>query len=184
MNKLGKLIAALLAVGIGLFIVVQFIIIPKQNAADEQYVIDQRRPLTHDLENIIPYRFLYMGNASNMINLFNHLPLNEVEKDFELKSDAFTIIVHYHQSVSEIGTSLVNQSIIYNSTAAFALIRNLEKIEYSFPDQSFEVKRKNVEGLYDEFYKLTKSKTVWEKQVRNPLKDKEYIEKCIGSILK
>lgn len=184
MNKLGKLIAALLAVGIGLFIVVQFIIIPKQNATAEQYVIDQRRPLTHDLENIIPYRFLYMGNASNMINLFNHLPLNEVEKDFELKSDAFTLIVNYHQSVSEIGTDLVNQSIIYNSTAAFSLIGNLKKIEYNFPDQTLEVNRASVEGLYDDFYKLSKSKTVWEKQVRNPLKNKEYTEKCIRSILK
>ncbi|WHY87218.1 DUF4825 domain-containing protein [Neobacillus novalis] len=184
MNKLGKLIAALLVVGIGLFIVVQFIIIPKQNAAAEQYVIDQRRPLTHDLENIIPYRFLYMGNAGNMINLFNHLPLNEVEKDFELKSEAFTLIVNYHQSVSEIGTNLVNQSLIYNSTAAFALIGNLEKIEYNFPDQSFEVKRERIKSLYDDFSQLIKSNRVWNQQVRNPLKDKDYTDKSIESILK
>ncbi|MFF2448210.1 DUF4825 domain-containing protein [Neobacillus sp. NPDC058068] len=184
MNKLGKLIAALLALGIGLFIIVQFIIIPKQNDAAEQYVIDQRRPLTHDLENIIPYRFLYMGNASNVFNLFNHLPLNEVEKDFELKSEAFTLIVNYHQSVSEIGTNLVNQSLIYNSTAAFALIGNLEKIEYNFADESFEVKRENVKSLYDDFSQLTKSNSIWNQQVRNPLKDEKYTDNCIKSILR
>ncbi|WP_141432077.1 DUF4825 domain-containing protein [Bacillus sp. 03113] len=183
MNKQGKLIVSLLAAGLVASIVVQFIIIPKQNATAEQYVIDQRRPQTHNLENIIPFKHPYMGNASNMINLFNHLPTNEIEKDFELHSDTFTIKVNYHRPISEIGIRLVNQSTIYNSTAAFALIGNLEKIEYSFLDESFTVKRENVENLYKDFDQLIKSNEVWDQQVRNPLKDEGYTEKCLKSIL-
>ncbi|MGP7817278.1 DUF4825 domain-containing protein [Niallia sp. 01092] len=182
MNKSGVLIAGLLVSWLLMFIVVQFIINSKKHAAAEHYVINQRRPLTHDLEYILPYKQPYMGNASNVIILFNHLPLNEVEKDFQLLSDIFTIKVNYHLPSTEIGTKLVNQSIIYNSTATFLLIGNLEKIELGFLDKSVIVNREMVKKLYKDFDRLLKSKKVWEQQVRSLLMDEYYIENGLGSL--
>lgn len=174
MNKHEKIIIALVVIGVALFISVQFIIIPKQNAVAEQYEIDQRNPLTHDLENILKYKHSYMGNAGNLINLFGRLPMNEAIKDFELLSDELTLIINYHLPIEKIGTKTVKQSLIYNSTAAFSLIGNLEKIQYNFSDESFIISRENVESLYDNFGKLISSNEIWNQHVRDPLEDEKY----------
>lgn len=183
MNKQGKIIIALLVVGLALFISVQFIIIPKQNAVAEQYELDQRNPLTHDLENILKYKHPYMGSAGNLTNLFRRLPMTEAIKDFELLSDDLTLIVNYHLPIDTIGTKTVNQSLIYNSTAAFSLIGNLEKIHYNFSDKSFVIHRESVESLYDDFGKLTSSNEIWNQQVRNPLGDAAYTKNSLNKIL-
>ena len=183
MSKLGIWIITLVGIGLLLFSIVQFVVIPKQDAAAEQYIIDQQRPLTHDLDNIIKYKFPYMGNASISINLYQHLPLNDIEKDFELLSDNLAIKINYRRSVSEIGEGIVHQSIIYNSTAAFALIGNLEKLIYHFEDESFEIKRENIESLYQDFDQLITDKDIWNKKVRDPLKDDQYVKDCFDVVL-
>ncbi|MCR2821468.1 DUF4825 domain-containing protein [Lederbergia panacisoli] len=182
MSKLGKWIFGLFVLGLILFAVVQFVVIPKQNAAAEQYLIDQRKPLTHDLEYIKPYKNPYMGNASNITQLFRHLPLHDTLQDFELKSDDLAVIVNFNKGTTDINQQLLNQSLIYNSTAAFALIKNLEKIEYHFLDKTIEVDRESIESHYDRFNKLTESTDTWNEKVRNPLKKDEYVEGFIQSI--
>lgn len=183
MNKTGKWIIILLGLGVTLFVFVQFYMIPKQNAANEKYILQQRRPLTHDFEYIIEYKHPYMGDASNISNLFNHLPLNEVKKDFELDSDHFAIIVNYHQKVTQLDLHIFQQSILYNSIAAFALIGNLEKIEYRFEDKSFVVQKQNVTKRYGDLSQLIKNKEAWNEKVRNPLKDEKYVTESFLFIL-
>lgn len=182
MSNLGKWIVGLFAFGLILFIAVQFIIIPKQNAAAEQYLIDQNKPLTHDLEYIKRYKNLYMGNAGNTTQLFGHLPLRNMLKDFELKSDELTVMVNFTKKTIDINNQLLNQSLIYNSTAAFALIGNLEKIEYHFTDKTIEVDRQSIENQYENFNELTESTETWNEEVRNPLMDSIYVENFIQEI--
>lgn len=182
MSKLGKWITALLVFGLAMFIVIQFVIIPKQDAAAEQYIIDQQRPLTHDVDNIIQYRHPYMGSAGNIMELFYHLPLSDVKRDYELFSDRLTLKINFQQTVSQIGESVVHQSLIYNSTAAFALIGNLEKVEYHFQDEFYEVSREHVESLYEDFDQLIAKKDVWNEKVRNPLRDMKYVEESWRAI--
>ncbi|MBW8351125.1 DUF4825 domain-containing protein [Bacillus sp. IITD106] len=183
MSNLGKWIIVLFAFGLILFTVVQFVVIPKQNAAAEQYIIDQKNPLSHDLEYIKQYKNPYMGNASNIMNLFGHLPLSDMLKDFELKSEELTVIVNYNKKTTDIEQQLLNQSLIYNSTAAFALIANLEKIEYHFLDQNIVVDRQSVESQYQNFDELTNSTKIWNEKVRNPLKNTHYVEGFITEIM-
>ncbi|MBS4201905.1 DUF4825 domain-containing protein [Bacillus sp. FJAT-49732] len=183
MSKLGKWIVVLLVFGLMLFGIVQFVVIPKQNAAAEQYVIEQEKPLTHDLEYIKQYKNPYMGNAGNTTQLFGHLPLHDILKDFELKSDDLTVMVNYTQKTTDINNQLLNQSLIYNSTAAFALIENLEKIEYHFVDETITVDRESIERQYTNFDELTESTKIWNEKVRNPLKDTKYVEDFINEIL-
>ncbi|MBS4219828.1 DUF4825 domain-containing protein [Bacillus sp. FJAT-49711] len=182
MSRLGKWIIVLLVFGLILFAAVQFVIIPKQNAAAEQYLVDQKKPLTHDVEYIKQYKNPYMGNAANTTQLFGHLPLYDMLKDFELKSDDLTVIVNFNKSTTGINTQLLDQSLIYNSTAAFALIGNLEKIEYYFADKTIEVNRKSIETRYENFNELTESTETWNEQVRSPLKDHEYVKDFIQEI--
>lgn len=183
MSSIGKWIIALLVLGMILFITVQFVVIPKQNAAAEQYLMEQEKPLTHDLEYIQQYKNLYMGNAGNTTQLFGHLPLSNMLKDFELKSEELTVIVNFKKKTTDINNQLLNQSLIYNSTAAFALIENLEKIEYHFLDQIINVDRQSVESQYENFSELTESTDTWNEKVRNPLKNSKYVEDFIKEIL-
>ncbi|MBS4196834.1 DUF4825 domain-containing protein [Lederbergia citri] len=183
MSKLGNWIIGLFVLGVILFVVVQFVVIPKQNAEAEQYLIDQNKPLTHDLEYIKQYKNPYMGNASNITNLFRHLPLNDTLKDFEIKSEELTVMVNFTKKTTDINQQLLNQSLIYNSTAAFALIDNLEKIEYRFLDQTIEVERQSVESQYQNFNELTESTKTWNEKVRNPLKSPQYVEDFIKEIM-
>ena len=182
MSRKGKWIIILLVLGVVMFSIVQFIVIPKQNAAAEQYIIDQQRPLTHDLDYIIKYKHPYMGSAGNIIGLFYHLPMN-VERDYELFSERLALRINYHQTVSEIGETIVHESLIYNSTAAFALVGNLEEIEYNFQGRFFIVKRENVEKLYQDFEQLITDKDIWNEKVRDPLGRKVYIEESLATIL-
>lgn len=176
MNKLGKWIFILFGAGLILSGIVQFVIIPKQDAAAEQYENEQKHPLTHDLDYIIGYKNDYMGNASNTTQLFYHLPLGETVKDFELDSDDLEVMVHYDNSVKNIGTVKLQQNLVYNSTAAFALIANLEKITYHFRDETFSIDRKAVEKLYGGLGNLIENKDIWNKRVRDPLADKNVIK--------
>ncbi|MCJ8010080.1 DUF4825 domain-containing protein [Lederbergia wuyishanensis] len=183
MSKLGKWIIALLVIGMILFITVQFIVIPKQNAAAEQYLREQEKPLTHDLEYIQQHKNPYMGNAGNTTQLFGHLPLSNMLKDFELNSEELTVMVNFKKKTTDINNQLLNQSLIYNSTAAFALIANLEKIEYHFLDQTINVDRQSIERRYPNFNKMTESTKTWNEKVRNPLKNPQYVEDFIKDIL-
>ena len=177
MNKLRTWILILFGAGLLLFGIVQFFIIPKQDAAKEQYEKEQQHPLTHDLDYILRWKNDYMGNASNTSQLFLHLPLSKEVKDFELNSDELEAIIHYGSTVENIGAEKVQKSLIYNSTAAFALLGNLEKVTYRFHDQAFSIDRKTVEEHYGELEELLKDKDKWNKEVRDPLANISYVRK-------
>jgi hypothetical protein len=176
MNKLGKWIFILFGAGLILSGIVRFVIIPKQEAAAEQYENEQKHPLTHDLDYIIGYKNDYMGNASNTTQLFYHLPLGDTAKEVELNPDELEVIVHYGNSVKNIGTAKVQQSLVYDSTAAFALIANLEKITYHFRDETFSIERKAFEKLYGGLETFIENKDIWNQKVRDPLADKRVVK--------
>lgn len=176
MNKLGKWIFILFGSGLILSGIVQFVIIPKQDAAAEQYENEQKNPLTHDLDYIIGFKNDYMGNASNTNQLFLHLPLGEAINGFELNSDTFEVIVFYRDTVKHIGTEKVQRSLVYNSTAAFTLIGNIEIITYHFRDKTISIDRKAVEKLYGGLEGLIENKDIWNQKVRDPLADNSVVK--------
>jgi hypothetical protein len=196
MNKRNKLIITLFTFGVILFTIVQFIIVPKQKAEEERYLSNQLEATTQDLNYIIDYKNQYLVNSSNTINLFHKLPLSVNDMTFEIFEDS-TLKVEFkdtflnvgkksmeNKSVSEssnvedldkIYKEEVYKSLIYNSTAAFALIDNLEGITYLFSDVEYRVKEKDIENLYSEFDNIL-NEDRWEKEVQSPLKNSIYIE--------
>ncbi len=204
MKNKNKLIIGLLMAGIALFSIVQFVIVPQYNAKEEQYLSAQLEATTHDINYILPYKNEYMGNNSNTINLFWHLPLATSEMKFQLVSDSFTVQIDYqdillnvgnesmsHKSfaafgstdeLNEIYENEVKKSLIYNSTAAFALIDNLEYIIYRFSDVSYKVGREEIEALYIDFASIL-NETNWKNEVQNNLKDNSYVADIAKEIL-
>ncbi len=204
MKNKNKLIIGLLIVGIALFSIVQFVAVPKYNAKEKRYISEQLDATTHDINYILPYKNEYMGNNSNTVNLFWHLPLATSEIKFQLFPDSFTVQIDYqdillnigkesmsHKAFSAFGSTdelnkiyenEVKKSLIYNSTAAFALIGNLKNIKFLFSDVAYEVRREDVEALYDDFDNIL-NETNWKNEVQNSLTDSAYVTAAAKEIL-
>jgi len=196
MKKRNKLIITLFTFGVILFTIVQFIIVPKQKADEERYLSNQLEATTQDLNYIIDCKNLYLGNFSNTNDLFHKLPLSVNDMTFEIFED-LTLKVEFkdtflnvgkksieNKSVSEpsnveeldnIYKEEVYKSLIYNSTAAFALIDNLEGITYHFSDVEYTVKEKDIKNLYSEFDNIL-NEDRWKEEVQSPLEDSIYIK--------
>lgn len=183
MKNRNRIIICLVVIGAALFCTVQFILIPRNNAKQNRYLAAQQEPATHDVSSILQYKSQYMGNASNDANLFRHLPLSTVAMDFELFPDNFEIEVNYKDTVSNIGEEKVKSALLYNSTAAFALIDNLNGIDYNFSGASYQVTRADIESLYPDFGNILE-KANWSSLVQNKMNDNRYVEDAFQRVMK
>ncbi|WP_312113723.1 DUF4825 domain-containing protein [Brevibacillus reuszeri] len=175
-------IIVLAITGIALFILIQGYIIPGNQAKEEQYQREQQSPITHDLGSILKYKNKYMGNASNLINLFQHLPLQSISKTFELDSDKLTLKVLYSKPASSVQEIELNRALLYNSLAAFALVDNLEAIEFHFADGTYTSTRAATKEAFGEQLSDLLTEEKW-KAIQEQLKDDSYISKQTNIIM-
>ena len=184
MKTRNKIIICLAIIGIVLFGLVQGVVIPRNNQKKNEYVAQQQNPMTHDLNSILKYKTKYMGAASNIINLFSTLPLIEGDTSFELFSETLTAQMNYKNAIANINENMVKKTLIYNSTAAFALVDNLEVINYNFTDGEYKVLRSDVEKWYGTELLSLLSSEEWKSKVQNKLESIEYVNNCASAVLK
>ncbi len=182
MKTKNKLIIGLIAVGIVFVVAAQGTIMPRI-AQKEQPVAESQDLSTHDFDSVLKYKNEYMGNASNLANLFHSLPLNDIEMSFQLFPDTLTAVINYKAPVKAIGQDKVNKALIYNATAAFVLIDNLEGVKFSFEGSSYKVLRSDVEKWYGVDLPVLAEKVAWEKTVQGKLGDDDYVQSCIKAII-
>lgn len=204
MKNRNRLIVALLCVGA---VMMTIVLLYARNDNDKQskYKKEQLNAVTCDINNILPYKNQYMGNSANISNLFYHLPLSESNMKFQLFANELKVKVSYEHTIQQAGKANlkytnyalegtkeiienyyiteVKKSLIYNSTAAFGLIANLNAIEYEFADQTYTVYRHNVESLYPDFSNILNEDN-WQTQVQRPLENETYIDSVADQILK
>lgn len=178
-----KIILALVLIGVVLFMAIQIVIIPQNEAQSEQYQLAQRSPLTHDLESILPYKNKYMGATSNLV-MFNHLPLSDLKRTFQLRPEKFTIEIHYEEKTTDIEAKLFEQAMLYNSVAAFALVDNLQTVEYRFSDTTVVAKRVAIQGLFGEDLASLLTKEKWRTGVQDKLRDDQFVEEGMKKLIK
>ena len=184
MKTRNKVIICVSIIGVVLFGLVQGYIIPQKSLQDQQYMVKQRSPITHDLKSILKYKNKYMGNSSNIINLFYTLPLSDLGMSFQLFPEKLMADVNYKAAVSNIDREKLSESLIYNSTAAFALIDNLEAINFNFTGTSYKVLRTDAQEWYGcKLSELVKTNDVWKLKVQDKLADNEYVDKCLKAII-
>lgn len=173
MRRLTRTLLALLTVAIALFLYMELSYIPEQEAQRERYAAEQLDPLTHHVEAVLPYRHKYMGNASNLFQLFGHLPLQDLRHTFQLYPEELTAELIYEAPATEVEQVAMQRSLIYTSVAAFALIDNLEQIRYRFPDHVYTVDRPTAEDRYGPLEPLLDPER-WHSEVQAPLRDEAY----------
>ncbi|ELK40453.1 MULTISPECIES: DUF4825 domain-containing protein [Brevibacillus] len=176
-----KLILLLALLGIGLFAVIQGWILPKKELAAEQYLADQQSPLTHDLQTILPYKNKYMGDVSNL-NLFNHLPLKDLKRSYQLRSDEFAIEVHYEADELREDEKAIRQMLLYNSVAAFALIDNLQTIDYRFLDRTLTVSRSRIQQLFGDDLAALLTTEKWRANVQQKWQDARFLQEGVKAL--
>ncbi len=147
MKTRNRIIVALILIGVVLLSVTMSVR-SKQFAKEEAYDQAQQEATTHDLQSILPYKNEYMGNASNNINLFCNLPLSDLKRSYSQDPKTFTFEVHFEGKSTDIEKNRLKKEVLYSSTAAFALIDNLQVIRYSYTDITYIVKRSDIENLY------------------------------------
>ncbi|EST53644.1 hypothetical protein T458_23035 [Brevibacillus panacihumi W25] len=182
MNWRNKAILLLLLIGGFLYAVIQGVVIPGNEQKAEQYQREQQEPWTHDLKSVLPYKNPYMGNAGNVINLFAHLPLNELERTYELESDRFTVNLHYKEAAGEIGMKELKRKLLYNSLAAFALIDNLQGVHYHFTDTTLTARRADVERVFPGPLAELLKEERWQEDVQKKWADEEFLEKSVETV--
>jgi len=174
MKKKNIIIILLLFMGIAFTIVSGEL---KKMKAEQDELFQRRQFVVtmQELSTILPYKSKYMGDNSNTINLFYHLPLGVNPVKYQMYPDELTLELCYRTTfaeagvknleyvvnesaanldVEEMGTTMTTQALIYNSTAAFALIDNLQKLIFRFSDGSYTIKRHTIEDEFAEFYPI------------------------------
>ncbi len=168
-----KWIVGLFITGLLLFGWVELYYIPKSEAKFEREQAEQLAPETHDFGKVLSYEHKFMGNAGNNINLMNNLPLADIPRTFAQDPETFRFQLNYEQSVEDIGKEKVEKAILYNATAMFALIENMETIVFHFTDASYTVTRERVKDWFGEDVLTFKDEQKFEEKVQRPIVQKE-----------
>ncbi|MGC4017887.1 MAG: DUF4825 domain-containing protein [Muricomes sp.] len=175
MNKKNKIIIGLLLIAVILFSAIQFWILPTERAKQVEYARNQTDALTNDISEVENYKSPYIGNSSNIINLFGTLPLNNLPMKFEINSDDCSLSVNYSDSIGIVGEEKVKQDLIYNSVAAMAAVDNLSQITYNFSDNSYSFDRQQIENILGSPLSGLLDKKIWNKQVQSKLSAVEFV---------
>ncbi|MFR6424749.1 MAG: DUF4825 domain-containing protein [Oscillospiraceae bacterium] len=120
--------------------------LPAQERQQAQQRAAQSDARTHDFAAVRVYASPYVGNSSNTVNLFYHLPLGDVPARFEIEDDA-SLCVRYQAALAELDAAKVRRDLVYDSAAAFALIDNLSAVRYAFSDGSYTFTRAQMEAV-------------------------------------
>lgn len=177
MKNRNIIIISLLVVGVALFGYVQGVLIPQMAQKEQQYESDQQDPLTHHIESVWEYKHKYMGNASNLMNLFYALPLSDLDRTYQLFPDQLTAEINYKVSADSVEKDRLESALLYNATVAFSLIENLEAIHFNFEEVSYRTTRTGIEAWYGVNLTGLAESDEWDQLVQINLADREYVEK-------
>lgn len=154
-------------IGLPLFIWIQFFEVPNKVKLGEEKL--QQNPETHVFEKMEPFEHTYIGDTTRVRKLFSALPLNKYKNTIEIEQDESVLIVNYESSVDALEKQ-AKQAVIYNATAAFALIVDLETIDMRFEEESYIVTRDHVERRFGTTLVDFKEPDVFKRKVQDHLR--------------
>lgn len=166
MDRKRLIMGLIVIIAIPLYVWIAYYEIPGKARIGEEKL--QQDPMKHDFEKVLEFESNYMGDASNTSALFQLLPLNEYKGSIEMDPDRFSLVVHYQASIAELGEK-AEQAFLYNTTAAFIMLKNLEVVELRFLDDSYKVHRENVEKWFGEEFGTLIEPDVFKEKVQKPL---------------
>lgn len=174
--KKNVLILSLIIIGVIGISAIEFFIKPELDSQEQQYQVEQKNPLTHDFNSVLKYKHKYMGNASNFINLNNHLPLQQIGRTYQFYPDELTAEINYEKATATIDETNLKQSLLYNATANFVLIDNLQTLKFIFTDHSYTLTRAGVQQWYPVPLTDMQDVETWKQQVQAKLSARDFLD--------
>lgn len=175
MNRKNKIIIGLVAIAAILFCIIQFWIVPANQQKQAEYAKNQTDALTHDITSIEDFKSAYVGDASNISNLFYALPLNNISMKFQIDSEECSLTVNYLDTVWNVGEEKVHRDLIYNTVAAMASIDNLTAVTYDFSGDSFSFTRTEIEEEFCTPLSDLLDKEIWSEKVQSQIASKDFV---------
>lgn len=136
--------------------------------------------LAHDWSSVLAYASPYMGDASNLMNLNNHLPLGGLARTYQLDSDERGAEIQFKEVLTDGDEQEFNRAVMYVSTANFVLIGNLQQLRLNYDGYSYDVRREEVEQWYGIALEELRQPEVWERLVRAKLIDPSAVDDFIA----
>lgn len=176
-------IIVLVLVGLVALTMVEGIINPRIEAKQQAYTAEQQNPLTHDFAALQKYRSAYMGDFSNLSHLNQGLPLAEYLNGYQLYPDTFTAEVKYNLRSDELQEEELKRMLVYNATANFVLIDNLEHIVYQLEDTRYSLDREAAKQWAGLELGALQMPDDWDSYVREQLVSPEQVEVAFSQII-
>jgi len=161
---------------------------------NEYYIIDNKKeytletvplsPFNHEksgIDSIEKYKSDYIGDNVNTGMLISHLPLCEYGYVFEIDSKKNGLTINYHSTDWYMNDRLyLEKSLIYNSVSIFALIDNVQYIQYHFSGSSYTITRDDLENNYPNYQKLFDKKELnkdnFNQYVEEKMNDSSFVQ--------
>lgn len=171
------------------------------NTQNEYSILDGKKQYTIDtvpnipfnrnrtgIDNLIKYQNKYIGNNSNTGNLIGQLPLAEYGFVFQIEPENLTLSIHYHMTDwYKNENQYIEKGLVYNSVSIFALIDNVQTIQYHFSGKTYQTTRKQVEENYPNFQEIIENgikKDKFNLYLENKINDEEFIKEIFQKIIK
>lgn len=175
MKEKNKIIIGLLVIAVVLFGIIQFAVIPANQKKQLEFEKNQTDAFTHNIITIKNYKSQYIGDASNVSQLFYALPLGNIEKKYEINSEECSLTVSYLDTVWNIGEEKVRRDLVYNTIAAMAAIDNLSAITYEFSRDSFHFTREQIENEFGTNLSEILKENIWKERVQDKMGSVNFI---------
>ena len=139
------------------------------------------------IDNIIKYKNKYIGNNSNIGNLVYNLPLSEFGYVFEIDSKNYSLTIDYSTTDWYNNENhYIKKSLLYNSVSIFALIDNVQEINYNFSGNSYKANRQQIETSYPNYNEIVSKNEIdkenFYKYLENKLTDDEFVSNTFNKI--
>lgn len=137
-------------------------------AHPRRYQAAAENPVTADAARLVPFHNAYVGNAANDYNLSTQLPFGDVPHTIAIDPAQRSLEIRYQKAVGTMGSLAVESRLIYNATATFALIGNLNRLAFVFPGTSFHTTRRQVQSWYGGEPTLS-GRSSWNREIQQKL---------------
>lgn len=101
--------------------------------------------------DLFQYKNSYVGDNSAVGNIVKQLAHNKElnQISLETKKEPYGIILEYKDMDVKKVDKEMKETVISNSTFLFALIKNVDRITFKFPDQEFSVTKEKLQDWYN-----------------------------------
>jgi Domain of unknown function (DUF4825) len=130
-------------------------------------------------EDIFQYRNSYIGDNSAVGNIINQLPSNEqfIQLSLQTNEEPYGMVLEYEDTEASMTEEVIRETVIYNATYLFALVKNAEWITFNFGEQEQSITREELQKWYGKELREISNGEDLKKLIQTQLEDENKLKK-------